>query len=212
MSIVQYDPDNWLVSMTRALASYVEITLNDLDVRVEMSFPDVRLWEKTSPLDKVLIHFEQDDLNDPPMGFGVPGLDVFDDVTDPLNPTYIKQEAAWHDVNYDVGVWVSVEQGGPTKRMQTVQALKNMFATAVGRLAFNEAVGGLTVVSFNGGRNNLDRINDVPVWRVMEMSLVLRAISRHIPVTTQVAPLDFVQDEDLTIANPGGTQVPIETP
>lgn len=208
-----FDPDDWLVTTTRSLGSFVSNNLNDPDVIVEMSFPDTRNMQKETPLDKVIVHFEQDDITDPVLGFDVPGVDVVD-TTDPITPTYAKHEAMQHLVNYDVGIWVPAVLGGATKRMQLTQALKNMLTTATGKKAFNVATGGLWIESFNGGRNELDRINGVPIWRALNMTLVVKVFSRHIPATPFLVPgdADFKQNPDLTIQSATGTLVPVETP
>lgn len=178
-----YDPDNWLVSLTRGIGEYVVTVLDDPDTDVEMDFPDTRNMEKLNPLPRALIHFTQDNTSHPVLGFGMPGVsDVTTNEDDPEAPfdeaTFI--EAAQHLVNFDVGVWVSAESGGSTKRMELQQALAAIFATAGGRKAFNLAVG-VNIIGFDGGRNVLDRINDVPVWRTTESTLVVRAFSRHAP-------------------------------
>lgn len=206
-----YDPDTWLESLTRTLGDYVTTTLNDPDSTVEMSFPDTAHWTKKTPLDKAIVHFEQDHISDPVLGFGVPGVDVLDD-TDPANPISTLHEAAMHLVNFDVGVWVSAEMGGATKRMTLTRQLKDIFATATGRIAFNTDTGGLQVVSFEGGRNQLDRVNDIPVWRALDMTLIVRCFSRHIPAVGVVVPTDFTQGENLTIVSEDGTAKPVETP
>lgn len=211
--IVTFDPDDWLVSTTRAIGAYVSNYLNDPDLGVEMSFPDTRNMQKETPLDKALIHFEQDDISDPVLGFGVPGKDVFDYVTDPAAPTYAKHETMQHHINYDVGVWVPAEIGGATKRMQLTQSLKNMLTTATGKKALNGATGGLWIVSFEGGRNELDRINGIPIWRTLNMTLIIKVFSRHIPATILVpGDGDYKQNPDLTIQSATGTLVPVETP
>lgn len=203
-----YDPDNWLVSMTRAIGDYVTSVLNDPDSSVEMSFPDTSKWVKETPLANAVVHFEQDAISDPILGFGVPGDDVYDSNAG----TNLHREAAMHLVNYDVGVWVSAEAGGGTKRMELVQALKNIFTTATGKQAFNAATEGLWPVSFEGGRNQLDRVNDLPLWRALDMTLVVRCFSRHTPTTPDVVPTDFTQNEQLTISSSDGTDKPVETP
>lgn len=213
MSVYAYDPDNWLVSTHRSIENYVRDQLQALDtlgpdVEVEMGFPDTATWTKTSPLDKIFVHFEQDDQDDPSLGFGQPGVEEYDEA----NGLWRIQEAAWHVLDFDVGVWVSPEMGGATKRMETVQALKNLFTTAGGKQAFNDATEGLNVVSFSGGRNALDRINDLPVWRAMEMTLIVRVFSRHIPPTFETVPMDFEQDQNLTIVTDDGNTDPVETP
>lgn len=187
-----YDPENWLVSVTRAIGAYTLDALQaipeiDHDIQVEMSFPDTRDWTKETPLSKALVHFELDDEDDPILGFGTPGVSVLD--LDAGTETII--EAALHLLNYDVGIWVSAEMGGTTKRMQIKQALKNLFATVTGRLAFNAATEGLWIVSFDGGSDVLDRVNDIPVWRTTGMTMIVKAFSKHggeavyLPITEQ---------------------------
>ena len=96
--------------------------------------------------------------------------------------------------------------GGATKRMETTQALKNLFTSVYGKRKFNEDTDGLNVVSFLGGRNIIDRINDVPVWRGMDMELIVRVFSRHVPSTPPVTvPLDIGQSENLTIVVDDGS-------
>lgn len=211
MSALLYDPDNWLLSTMRALDDYVRDTLADPDVEIEMNFPDLATLEKKMPLDKALVHFQLDDMDDPVLGFGIPGKDVLDE-TDPANPRYKKHEAALHNLNFDVGVWVSAEMGGGTKQMLLVQRLKNMFSTATGKIRFNTVTQGLNIVSFDGGRNVLDRINDVPVWRTLDMTLIVRCVSRHIPATDVGVPLSILQDANLTITNEAGLPSSVETP
>lgn len=205
-----YDPENWLVSLTRSLEEYVRTTLNDPDTDVEMDFPNTREWPKTNPLEKALIHFEQDTTSNPTYGFGVPGDDVYDNPNAPT--TILHREAALHLVNFDVGVWVSAQSGGVTKRMALVQALIDMFQTATGKTALYQATDGITVVSFEGGRNELDRINDVPVWRALDMTLVVRVVSRHVPAQPDLVTATIDQNQELTIRVDDGTDKPVVTP
>lgn len=200
-----YDPEDWLVSASRAIVTYIQIAVGD-DVNVENSYPDTRTWIKETPLAKTLIHVEQDDETDPVLGFGIPGVRIYDDDAG----TSLLQEAAMHIVPYDIGVWASAESGGVTTRMQSVQMLKNLFTPATGRRAFNEATGGIQVVSFDGGRNELDRINDLPVWRAMGMTLIVRVFSRHVPATADTMVLDVEQDQRLAITGPTGALLPID--
>lgn len=202
-----YDPDNWLVSLTRELGSYVSAQVGTEDVAVEMSFPDTRSWKKETPLRTAIIHFEQDDAHTPVLGFDQPGVDVLDVPTDEIR----RHEAVMHLVNFDVGVWVSAEMGGVTKRMELCQALTNMFATVYGKRAFNAATSGLWIESFTGGRNELDRINDVPMWRALDMTLVVKCFSRHIPADPAYLTLNAEQGPHLTIQT-DGTTTPVVTP
>lgn len=214
MSAYAYDPDNWLVSTHRSIQTWVADQLAAIpalatDVEVEMSFPDTSQWRVGMPLDKILIHFEQDDEADPVLGFGQPGVEVLD-TTDPNNPTWQLQEAARHDLNFDVGVWVSAEMGGATKRMEAVQALKNLFTSVQGRQRFNSDTEGLNVVSFEGGNNTIDRINDIPVWRTFGMTLIVRVFSRHLPSDPPlVVPTDVTQGQSLSIIGGDGQLEPI---
>lgn len=208
---ITYNPENWLLTAHRSLKDYVTTTLNDPDTDVEMSFPDPRSWTKQTPLAKALVHFEQDNMENPILGFGSPGDDILDD-SDPLNPVSTHREAARHDLNFDVGVWVSAESGGATKRMELVQVLANMFTTTLGKNALNVATEGLNVVSFHGCRFEIDRINDIPVWRALDMTLIVRCFSRHVSEVPVVVALDAYQDQDLTIRTEDGADSPIETP
>lgn len=210
MTQTQFAPDLWLESLTRALGAFCEASLDDPDVKVEMSFPNTSVWTKDTPLSQAIVHFEQDDIQTPTLGFGIPGDDVIDDTVDP--PTVLHREAVLHLVNFDVGVWVSAEMGGVTKRMELVRKLKTMFSTATGKVAFNEATGGLWPVSFEGGSNQLDRVNDIPLWRALGMTLVVKAFERVTPLVPDVQ-LDgtFTQDPELVIID-NGVLSPVDTP
>lgn len=209
-----YNPDLWLESLSRALQDYVANAFNSTLYQVEMSFPDTVNMAKETPLRKVLIHLEQDDEEDPTMGFGEPGKEVYTKTSidpAPETGTVLLHEAAMHLVNYDVGVWSSAETGGETTRMRAQRVLKTLFVGNSAKLRAKATMGGVEIVSFNGGRHLLDRINDVPVWRAMDMTLVVRVFSRRIPepVEAEDAVLAFDQDQNLTI-DPG--DLPVEIP
>lgn len=205
----QYDPnefvlnqhEGWLVTALRAVKVYTQAYLGQHgdDLEVEMNFPDTVTMEKQLPLPKPLVHFALDNIEDPLLGFGTPGILVTNDYDDPANPTMGLVEAAQHILNFDVGVWVSSEAGGETKRMQIVQALKDGFARQGGRQAFRLGTGGLNILSFDGGRFALDRINDVPVWRAMDMTLLVRAFSRHAPISSWPAEFTVNVEGELVI-------------
>jgi len=194
------DATNWLVTTKRAIGEYVQGVL-DADSRfagftsVEMSFPDTSNWTKTTPLDRVIVHFEIDDEQEPTLGFGIPGVGTFDS----LAGTESFAEAVRHLVNFDVGVWVSAEMGGDTKRMEVRQALKDIFATQTGREAFRVATEGVRAVSFDGGSDVLDRVNDVPLWRTHSMTLVVEVYSKHVQQPSVTVPLVSDQHQELTI-------------
>lgn len=217
----EYDPEQWLTTTHRAIKAHIEAVIDnypairDSKPSVEMSFPDTRSWSKAQPLKNLLIHFEQDDQNDPILGFGTPGVEV--EITQGDGQLVDFYEAAVHLVNFDVGVWVSAANGGSTKRLEAVEMLKNAFASSQGKQRFNEATGGLWPVSFNGGSFMLDRVDDLPVWRAMGMTLVVKVFSKHSDAYgTGVAgaprvriPGDIPQNQHLSIRGSDGVDVPL---
>jgi len=184
-----YDPDLWLETLTRALSAFCEASLADPDATVEFSFPDTSRWTKETPLPRALVHFEIDDIQNPTLGFGTPGDMTVDDTSDPATVTY--REAMQHLVNIDVGVMVSAQAGGATKRMELTRKLIDMFGSATGKQAFNDATGGLWPVSIDRGQFIVDHVNDIPLWRTVGMTLVIRAFSRYTG-----APIVQIQDFD----------------
>jgi hypothetical protein len=210
MTILQYDPENWLVSTVRSLKEYVESQVDPALVSIEMSAPPTETWRKETPLDKTLIHFEIDDKENPLIGFGTPGVEVFIPSPDinTLPNTVEFAEAARHRVHFDVGVWASVESGGATARLVYHQLLDNIFVPAGAKLQLKDDTGGLWIVSFTGGRHATDRINDLPIWRAFDMTLIVEVFSRHLNDPLVVA--DVVdQDQELTISDDTGNQIAV---
>ena len=210
MSSYAFDPTDWYVTTLRSIQAWVADKLQanprfEDVVQVEMSYPDTTSWTKETPLPKTIVHFEVDDQDDPILGFGKPGVSTFDEENG--EETFI--EAAMHMVNFDVGIWASAESGGATKRMEVRQALKDLFTTVGGKESFNADTEGLWVVSFNGGRDVLDRVNDVPIWRTTGMELVVRVFSKHVPPAPDVVPEAFEQDPQLTIIGNDGLPEPV---
>jgi hypothetical protein len=190
MSQTIYDPQNWLVTMTRGLEDYAKAAFNGDLYTVQMSYPDVANLTNGQPLDKVLIHFERDVVDSPVWAFGIQGVDEWSDPSH-LSGMFMVHEAQRVIVNYDVGVWASADAGGETYRMLAVQTLHNIFGPAGVRQNFNALTQGITIGSFTGGRDTTDRINDLPVWRTMDMTLVLEAFSRGPDPAPDVVPEDF---------------------
>lgn len=174
-----YDIDQFLVSSTRQLEAYTRDNVQGdpalgTAVEVEMSFPDTSSWTKDTPLTNSIVHFDLDDAPAMLLGFGVTGfVDEPDD-----DGAAIVHEAHLHHLNFDIGVWVSAESGGTTKRMQIRQALMNLFGTSTGRINFRDQTDGLQIVRFGGGADVLDRINDVPLWRTSGIELVISVFGR----------------------------------
>jgi hypothetical protein len=209
MSVIAYDPENWLVTLPRCLGSWVQSKFDSDLVTVEMEFPDTNELQRKWPLDKVLVHFQQDDLEHPVLGFGVPGVEEFVAGPGGVGGDWRLKEAQVHHVNYDVGVWCSAETGGETARNEVLQTLSYLFTLPNSRNAMRDETGGLFPQSFSGGRYDLDRINDQPVWRAMDMTLIVRAVERFVPQTFEVVPEGFDQDPELSISDDTGNQVPI---
>lgn len=201
MSVTLYDVDNWLVTSSRTLREFIAAAFDPGHVTVELNFPNT---QELLPLPKTLIHLEMDAMTHPVVGFGVPKIEVIDDV----NGTVTNSDLAAHEVNYDVGVWASRESGGATARMQAMQTLSNLFAPAKARLDFRDATG-MSVVSFTGGRNELDRLDDVPVWRALDMTLVVRVVSRNVQTEVDILPTDIIEQPQLTITDDTGQQTPV---
>jgi hypothetical protein len=197
MSIYQFDPIDWLVSVTRALEDYIKAAL-DLDFyEVEMSYPDPEQLVKPNPAQKVLVHVERDDVSSPEWAFGVQGVDEWSD-PEHLSGTFRVLEAHRRVVNFDIGVWATADAGGETMRMRAVQLLHDLFGPNGSRQAFNFDTGGITVTSFDGGSDVTDRISDVPVWRTIDMTLVLEVFSKSTPEPL-VVPESFDQTPTLDI-------------
>ena len=116
-----------------------------------------------------------------------------DEWSDPshLSGSFRVLEAHRRIINFDVGVWATLDAGGETIRMKAVQALHDMFGSNGVRLDFNEQLGGVTITSFDGGQDVIDRISDMPVWRTVNMTLVVEAYSKSTP-DQLVVPEDFV--------------------
>jgi len=175
--------------MTRAVEDYAKAAFDPALYSVQMSYPDVALLANGQPLDKILVHFERDVVDSPLWAFGIQGQDEWSDPSH-LSGTFRVLEAQRVIVNYDIGVWASADAGGETYRMYAVQTLHNIFGPAGAKQNFNAVTEGLTIRSFTGGRDATDRINDLPVWRTMDITLVIEAFSRSAP-QPDVVPESF---------------------
>lgn len=212
MSAFAYDPDSYLVSSTRQIGAWVTAKLGELDALagvfdLEMSHPDTTQLAKSTPLRKLLIHFELDADPDLVLGFGKPGMPEFDED----EGTVLFSEATLHRLHFDVGLWASAEAGGATKRMEARQALANLFGSVTGREEFNLATEGLQVVSFDGGHDVLDRVNDLPIWRTAGGSLVVEVFGRITPQLAEAVAGEYNQLQQLTITDADGEPVPLKT-
>lgn len=203
-----YDPNDYLLSTQRSLKAYVEDQLATLTstqgaVEVINSFPVTDDWSLKSPLEKAIVHFEVDDDPDMVLGLGVPQVIETIGVGE---TTATVSEPALHELNFDVGIWTSAQSGGTTKRSQIRQALFGIFGPGGGRVAFNEATDGVVVVSYGGGADVTDRVNDLPIFRTTQITLVLSVFSRHVaPVNIVPLVTGFDQQQRLSIEGPDGS-------
>jgi hypothetical protein len=188
-----YDPENWLLSTTRALKEYVENAFNDA-YKVVMEFPSTDEVLETMPLDLTIIHFEIDDQDHRRLGFGDNyGAINYDAGTHQSNP----QEAAIRILNFDVGVWASDRSGGVTSRLRAQQTLGFLFEGSLAQAKLDAAVdagdGRIEILNYRGGRSLTDKINDVDVYRMVDATLEIRVFSR-----TPLVPLEAVPALEVT--------------
>lgn len=209
-----FDPEIWLESATRELKAYIETGFNNAIVdetsqpvglqlyEVMMEFPGPRVDDvKAMPLDRSIIHFEIDDIADRLVGFGD---QVFAENYDPVGHQNFPQEAGIHVINFDVGVWASDRSGGTTSRLRAKQVLRNLLQGKQAQAALTAATdggdGGLQIKSFTGGRFVPERVNDVPIYRMVDSTLEIQVFSRTpLPITGGPTIEDFVQQPGLTI-------------
>lgn len=210
MSDYQYNPSEYLVSAMDALKRYTRDSLVQVagigdTVDVEMGFPDTRSWTKASPLERSIVHFELDD--DPEMRTGF-GVQVTQD--DQGNDTTILSEAAVHELNFDIGIWTSPQSGGTTMRARLRQALFAIYGPGGARRAFTDATG-VVVKRYGGGNDVLDRVNDLPIYRTVQVELVLSVFSRHTQDAATPLVIEIDQDEHLSIVSADGSLEHVRT-
>jgi hypothetical protein len=129
------------------------------------------------PLPKTIIHFEIDDPREIPFGIGE---NLVNHVVDAIGGTVEEWEAHCHEVDIDVGVWASVESGGPTARMEAMEDLNKLFTGPNAREACMIATNGVYPRALIGGRFVTDSISDVTTFRIVDMTLRVRVYSRTV--------------------------------
>lgn len=202
MAQALFNPDKYLTSSIRALTDYITNAFDPDLVIVREEFPPPDEWE--TPLAKIVVHLELDNDDPQPIGFGVASRYNYNEVTQMV----VSEEAtAWYHLNFDVGVWAFQEAGGGTARMEAQETLKQLFTGNQADLDLAAATNGIHILSFSGGRHITDTINGQPVWRAMDMTLIVRVCGRRTYTATD-AITGFTQAPDLVI---DGT-VPVITP
>lgn len=193
-----FNPDKWMTSMMRSLEAYVEAGLLLTGAatdpyEVEMSYPPPELLSQRMPLKRTLIHLEVEEPDQVFFGLGDNKVNV---IVDEDTGTIEEWEAHCHEVTVNVGIWASVESGGPSARMEARQDLDALFN---GPIAFKNFMTqqGMEILSFTGGRHVTDVLADAPVFRTVDLVLRLRVFSRSKETTTYIDSV--TQAPELTI-------------
>ena len=208
-----YNPEIHMESLSRCLKEYAEDGLHR-SIRdqagnpsgnalydVVMEFPGTEISGMKVPLEKTMVHFAIDDVEDSVVGLGD---NIFAWNHDPIADTVDPQEASQHVVNFDVGIWSSDRSGGITARLRAQQTLVRLFLGSIAQARIREATHGgngcLEILRYSGGNFATERINDVDVYRMMGAELVIRVFSRT-PIADEPFPAieSIVQVPGLTI-------------
>ena len=224
MTITHFDPETWLETAVRGIKDYAEEGfkksvrddeynfVGDEIYDIVMEYPPTDLILRTIPMNKIIVHFEIDDIDDRILGFGD---GIFRWNYDPIFQLIQPQEAGEHRINFDVGLWVSDSLGGVTGRLRAYQTLRNLFQGPLAQQSINEATmgiddsgereGGLDILEFHGGRFFAEQINDVRVFRLINCMLVIRCFSRtpievDIPTIEEITQIpELIIDDHLQI-------------
>lgn len=172
MPIYPYNPGDPFLSLFRALESYLEQYIDQELYTLVAGFPSADDLGNFQPFPKTIIHYDIDDIQNPILGFGSNKiLQQFHD-----DGTVTEIEARQHVVSWDIGVWASDRSGGITSRLVAYQLLNSLFhGTQVFHLV--EDAYGFEILSFVGGNFIKEEINDMPIYRVTNMSLTTKIFS-----------------------------------
>jgi hypothetical protein len=167
-----------------------------------MEFPTPESIEQRVPLPRTVIHFEIDEIFNRILGLGKNfGRNNYNSTTKTWNP----QEAGWHRINFDVGIWTSDVAGGTTARMRAYQILSLLFLGTIAQQKLDEAAdagdGRIEITNFTGGRFITETINDVVTYRTIDGNLEVRVFSRTPLEPTFAAPTieEIIQQPSLVI-------------
>jgi hypothetical protein len=198
-----YDPENFMESTIRCLKDYAVSGFNssvqaggnpvgDQVYEVVMEFPGPSIDAKTMPMEKTIVHFEVDAVDDALLGMGD---NIFSRIYDPATHVVYEKEAGMHLFSFDVGVWASDRSGGTTARLRARSVLRNLFhgprAIEALKAATDGGDGGLEIMNWTGGRFLTERINDMDVYRMVDNTLELRVFSR---TPTDLPPAPAIEE------------------
>jgi hypothetical protein len=197
-----FDPDKWITSLHRSLLSYMQTKLPADEFEIVEDYPSAAAMTRRMPLKKTIVHFAMEDPQR--MMFGL-GDNIVADSKDEDAQEIEGWEARCHEVTFDLGIWASEETGGVTSRMEAREALDYLFHGSTAQQACLAATDGVDVRSISGGRNVIEDINEIVVYRMVDIALIVRVYSRvkatSIPYVTDDLDLDpeLTIDQDLTI-------------
>ena len=210
MSITEFNPDQWLTSLQRALKDYTLREINNsvmagatpsgLDTyEVVYDWPDAFELAKDAKLEKTIIHFAIDDIANTIIGLGDNVYNTVEENRNEPNSDLVRlHEGQCHEVNFDVGVWASDQSGGATARLVVYETLQKIFGTEIGKRKVRSAID-VEVRRFNGGRFITDRISDLRVFRLIDTELVARVYSREIDEPLVIIDQEPVVTSTVTI-------------
>jgi len=205
-----YNPEFWLETSTRALEEYIQRgfdemiapSLGDHFFEVMLGYPEAGLINRLMPFRRTLVHIEIDDIDNRLLGFGDNiGRDNYDANTGLLQ----LQEAGEHRIDFDIGVWTDDAAGGTTARLRAYQMLNILLQGAMATRSLFDAStngdGGVEIIEFQGGRFIVERVNDLPVYRIVACTLTVRVFSRSPLVISPQEPAiqEILIRQNLTI-------------
>jgi len=173
------DPDEWLLSTFRALKDMIERNFDRDLYEVVGSFAEADDLARDVPLRKSVIHFEIDAIDNMRLGFGDGVVKRNENLVD---DSLTEEEAQWHEINFDVGIWASDDTGGVTARLKLYQLLTNLLDGPSAEERVHTETDGIEIRRFNGGRFDLEKVQDVRLFRVVDMELVVRVAGRKTSV------------------------------
>ena len=194
------DPDEWLVTTFRALKNYILRNVNPNLYQFVASFTEASELATKQPLAKTLIHFEIDEITNYPLGMGDGVVKVNENIPD---QSLTEEEAQWHDINFDVGIWASDQTGGVTARLKTYEILSDLLDGPSARERLLNETDGVEIKHFRGGRFDVEKVNDVRTYRVVDMELLVRVAGRKtsasLPYIDELVPDSNLEnlEEDL---------------
>lgn len=193
-----YNPDLWAETLWRALKTYVDDVVDSDIYDAILGYPTASELDRLLPLGKTVIHFNIDDSTERPVGLGDNYLDAdYDDSPLPDGRKVSYWEAHYHEVLFDIGVWASAESGGVTSRLEARTLLTKLFTGTAAYEACMAVTDGIHIHRFSGGRDLTDAFGDIPVWRTVDIMLMVQVFSRY-----KVPPVEYLDGETSVVQEP----------